>query len=331
MRILAIDFETADFEAESACALGLVSVSDGKIVDRRGFLIKPPRNSFTFTYLHGISWLDVENERTFKERWAEISNLVKTADILAAHNAGFDRKVLYSCCSYYGVDAPVKPFLCTVKLARALWNLRPTTLPDVCRHLDIQLDHHNAAADALACAKIIQAAISDGQTIEVGLLRPPSYTIHSYDSHRTEYVEPGAPSRFEEGKTAHNSGDYILAMQKLKPLAERGDTGAQELLGRMHEFGEGVTKDYGEAAKWYRRAAWQGSCLAQEKLGRMYAGGRGVGRDYFQAYLWLVIAALGGSGDAEEDRNMIAKKIPRAQITTVEMHALDWWKKHGKK
>ena len=50
------------------------------------------------------------------------------------------------------------PFLCTVKLARATWNLYPTKLPDVCRHLGLDLDHHDAASDANACARIVVAA-----------------------------------------------------------------------------------------------------------------------------------------------------------------------------
>ena len=48
-------------------------------------------------------------------------------------------------------------------MARRAWNLRPTKLPDVCRHLGITLNHHDALSDALACAKIViaEAAVAD--------------------------------------------------------------------------------------------------------------------------------------------------------------------------
>jgi DNA polymerase-3 subunit epsilon len=49
-----------------------------------------------------------------------------------------------------------------MKLARRLWNLKPTKLPDVCRHLGITLKHHDAASDALACAKIVLETIDKG-------------------------------------------------------------------------------------------------------------------------------------------------------------------------
>jgi DNA polymerase-3 subunit epsilon len=43
-------------------------------------------------------------------------------------------------------------------LARKKWKLYPTKLPDVCRYLDIPLNHHEALSDAMACAKIVIAA-----------------------------------------------------------------------------------------------------------------------------------------------------------------------------
>jgi len=34
-------------------------------------------------------------------------------------------------------------------------------LPDVCRHLGLPLQHHNALSDAEACANIVLAAVSE--------------------------------------------------------------------------------------------------------------------------------------------------------------------------
>jgi DNA polymerase-3 subunit epsilon len=45
-----------------------------------------------------------------------------------------------------------------MQMARAVWNVRPTTLPDVCRFLGIALNHHDALSDAEACARIMIAA-----------------------------------------------------------------------------------------------------------------------------------------------------------------------------
>ena len=84
--------------------------------------------------------------------------LLAGAEFLAAHNASFDRSVLNACCASARLTVPEIPFLCTVKLSRSTWDLYPTKLPDVCRHLGLSLKHHDAASDAEACAKIILAA-----------------------------------------------------------------------------------------------------------------------------------------------------------------------------
>jgi DNA polymerase-3 subunit epsilon len=154
-RFAAIDFETADYGRDSACALAVVVVEDGKIVHKGYNLLRPPRREFVFSYLHGITWNDVQDEPDFKALWPKLKPLLKGLDFIAAHNASFDRSVLYACCENAAIKPPVVEFLCTMKLARRMWNLKPTKLPDVCKHLGITLKHHDAASDALACAKIV--------------------------------------------------------------------------------------------------------------------------------------------------------------------------------
>jgi DNA polymerase III epsilon subunit-like protein len=46
LTFVAIDFETADHGPDSACAVGLVRVSGAEIVERKYYLIRPPRSSF---------------------------------------------------------------------------------------------------------------------------------------------------------------------------------------------------------------------------------------------------------------------------------------------
>jgi DNA polymerase-3 subunit epsilon len=111
-----------------------------------------------FTYIHGISWNDVKDKPTFKDVWNEIKASFEGIDFLAAHNAGFDSGVLKACCLTYGINPPTTPFKCSMALARKTWNIRPTKLSDVCNHLNIELNHHEALSDAHACAQIIMAS-----------------------------------------------------------------------------------------------------------------------------------------------------------------------------
>lgn len=166
---VAIDFETADPGADSACAVGLVKVVDSRIVDQAKWLIRPPRrppyNWFPFTRIHRITWSMVADQPSFALRWPEFAAFIGEADCLVAHNARFDRGVLQACCAAAGIPLPPQRFACTVELARAAWNLRPTKLPDCCRYLGIRLDHHDPLSDALACAQVAIAAAEDGISV----------------------------------------------------------------------------------------------------------------------------------------------------------------------
>ena len=158
----ALDFETADEGRDSACALAVVRCEGGRIVAREARLIRPPRQGFVFTYIHGIRWEDVAGEPSFEEVWEDLRPLVDGVDFLAAHNAPFDRSVLASCCRTAGIEPPETAFQCTVQLARSVWGIYPTKLPNVCSHLGIPLRHHDAASDAEACARIVLAALEEG-------------------------------------------------------------------------------------------------------------------------------------------------------------------------
>ncbi|MBI4469966.1 MAG: 3'-5' exonuclease [Acidobacteria bacterium] len=157
-RFAAIDFETANSNPDSACSVGLVVVNRGRIVRREYHLIRPPTPDFRLTWIHGLTWIDVRDAPTFGEVWRSLRPLLKDVGFVAAHKASFDRGVLQAACRTYRLSAPRKPFICTVELARTTLGIFPTKLPDVCKHLQIPLNHHNAASDAEACARIVLAA-----------------------------------------------------------------------------------------------------------------------------------------------------------------------------
>lgn len=154
----AIDFETANPCRNSACAVGVVRVERGRIVERFESLICPPNRWFTFTEIHGLSWDDVKRAPTFRGLWPRLRPLLEGVDFLAAHNAPFDRSVLKAACEHWHCPPPAQEFLCTLQLARRRWNLKPAKLSDVADHLGLKLTHHNALSDAEACANIVLRA-----------------------------------------------------------------------------------------------------------------------------------------------------------------------------
>ena len=154
---VAIDFETADYGPDSACAVALVRVEGSRIVQRSYFLIRPPRKRFVFSYLHNITWEMVSGAPTFGELWPELQQLLADVQFISAHNAPFDRGVLHTCCAAHGLEPPRLPFLCTVQLARQTWKLFPTKLPTSASFWGFPWTTH-AASDAEACARIVIAA-----------------------------------------------------------------------------------------------------------------------------------------------------------------------------
>ena len=164
---VAIDFETADWYADSACAVGLVRVENLKVVAKEVVLIRPPRSRIQFTSIHGITWAMVRQAPAFAEIWPRLAPMLDGASALVAHNAPFDRKVLHTCCTVAGIPIPALPFVCTVQIARKKWNQRPNNLPAVCARLGIGLKHHDAGSDAEACARILIAAYAqDGVPVD---------------------------------------------------------------------------------------------------------------------------------------------------------------------
>jgi TPR repeat protein len=92
--------------------------------------------------------------------------------------------------------------------------------------------------------------------------------------------------------------EFKVEFDRLLPLAEAGDGNAQNRIGEMYEFGQGVERDNDAALKWFRLAADQNVIAAWHNLGRSYNFGTGVEQDYATAEQWYRKAAEQGHMDA---------------------------------
>lgn len=91
--------------------------------------------------------------------------------------------------------------------------------------------------------------------------------------------------------------------------AVQGDAAAQTRLALCYFEGKGVSKDYKEAIKWFRKAAELGNADAAHHLGLCYSGGYGVDTDYDQALRWHLIAAQRGKKYEDKDKIVIHPKL----------------------
>lgn len=170
MRFLAIDFETANDDPSSACAVGLVLTDGTSVLAQHYALIRPQTQDFTHTPVHGIAWEHVAEQKDFAALWPEISPLVEQADAYVAHDAGFARDVFEKMLDKTKIQQQRKPFLSTQKMAKRSWQLPGYTLSDLAVHFGIHVAANNALSEALACARILGRAIGAGTRLEDGLI-----------------------------------------------------------------------------------------------------------------------------------------------------------------
>lgn len=153
---VAIDFETATRDRDSACALGIAVVRDGRVAERMSWLIRPPGNRYEYwnTRVHGIKAADTAAAPGIRDVWPEVLAHLDGARLLA-HNASFDVGVLRALIAGHDLAAPDARYVCTVLMARrAFPELHAHKLDIVCGHCGIALDHHQAESDAVACASV---------------------------------------------------------------------------------------------------------------------------------------------------------------------------------
>ncbi len=155
----AIDFETANSSAASACSVGLVKVRGGNIVDEASWLIRPPFGHDIFsewnTRIHGIMASDVVGAQLWHEQLADLVAFIE-GDTLAAHNAGFDMGVIRAACAASHIDTPTFDYVCSLRIARRTYNLDSYRLPVAAMAAGFEdFSHHDALDDSRACAAIV--------------------------------------------------------------------------------------------------------------------------------------------------------------------------------
>lgn len=178
---IAIDFETANRNTNSACAVGIAVVERMKIVDCFYSLLQPPNNYFEESNIkiHGITPDQTEKAPTLDDLWWELQQWFSEHIPVVAHNAHFDMSVLKQSSH---IALPNFPYLDTIKMATSFVSGRKT-LDNCAAELGIELDnHHHAGNDAVTCAEIAIEIIKRKECISMWeyLALNSDITIHSF-------------------------------------------------------------------------------------------------------------------------------------------------------
>ena len=161
LNFVAIDFETANKYANSACSLAVVTVENGQITKRGYSLIKPPFMQFDeeCIAIHEILTKDVMDKPTFDKLWPAIYENHLKGKLVIAHNAKFDIGVLRAILDHYNIEWPELDYTCTVKISKRVWpDLQNHKLNTLAAYLGYEFKHHYALDDAEICAQVAIAA-----------------------------------------------------------------------------------------------------------------------------------------------------------------------------
>lgn len=153
---IVIDFETANQNRVSACALGLVFIKNDRIAYQTSFHIKPPETekfSSRNIGIHGITAEDVDYAMTFDELWEFELSKYFNQNLIVFHNASMDLSVLKNLFEHYSISDFNINYLDTMQLAEKTGNSK--RLAELAEKFDIEyIDKHNPEQDAKVCAYV---------------------------------------------------------------------------------------------------------------------------------------------------------------------------------
>jgi len=140
---------------------------------------------------------------------------------------------------------------------------------------------------------------------------------------------------YATGFSAYLKGDYETAIKEWKKASEDGLGGipSENALGDMYYFADGVTQDYKEAAKWYRKVAYDhnnipgsvNTAYGQFSLAHMYEYGQGVLKDPKEAFKLYTKSAEEGNSDAQYALGKFYSKGKGVLKNPIE--AVNWYTK----
>jgi TPR repeat protein len=119
--------------------------------------------------------------------------------------------------------------------------------------------------------------------------------------------------------------DYYESVRWYRKSADQGDAKGLNNLGAAYQSGRGLAQDYYESVRLYRKSADQGNAKGQLLLGLMYENGRGVTQDYYESVRWYRKSA--DQGDALAQYNLGLMYANGRGVTQDYYESVRWYRK----
>ncbi|HEV2674855.1 MAG TPA: trypsin-like peptidase domain-containing protein [Aliidongia sp.] len=110
-----------------------------------------------------------------------------------------------------------------------------------------------------------------------------------------------------DAREAIRAKDYGRAIAILQPLAEQGNSAAEQELGGIYFLGLGTPVDANAALKWFMGPAQKGDAIAQKDVAIVYQSGK-LGPNDDEAFRWFKLSAEQGNADAESNLGFMYRR-----------------------
>lgn len=252
-QFICFDFETTGISATADRIIDIVAVrftTDCSDHETYSQLVNPLRPiAPAASQVHGLYDQDVKDAPTLEDVLPEFLQFIGGAEVLIAHNAGFDRSFLAAACVFLGEIPPDNPTICTLPLSRKAWpkfaNYRLETIGQNLRL--IEKEDHRGLSDSLLLADVFRLAVEKlgiNTTEELFAITKPHLIKDN------KFKTGTAPRGFElfEQAISENKdmaiqyGDYSRSFRTITPeqIFENGNR--TYLLANCHR--DGFTKQF---------------------------------------------------------------------------------------
>ena len=169
MKFLTIDFEVSSRYMYSPCAVAIYQFTDSSyskifstLINSGDVLFEPK-----LVKLHGITQEMVKDAPSVYEVMQDVCKIIKD-NFLFAHNATYDILKIINGCQESNIEIPSFKYADSLIIAKRTWKgLINYQLDTISNFLNIEIKHHNADSDAIACGKIILEAMKFYNTSDI--------------------------------------------------------------------------------------------------------------------------------------------------------------------
>lgn len=228
---VAVDVEAANRNSASICQIGLAAFNDNARVWEWSSLVNPEE---PFEHgnvgIHGITAADVAAAPAFPEVLAGIRGSLE-GQVIASHWR-FDCDALHQAAEKYALKFPYCRWIDTCEIARLAWpDFANHKLKTLCCNLGLELTHHDAGSDAIACGEILaRARTVTGLKLHeliarVGTLKPARYRPQDVPQSPARARIPekiemqGRPGGPLSGHVAVCTGEFSIGKRALVEIA----------------------------------------------------------------------------------------------------------------